>query len=251
MRSDQVDPSGDNGSGGDRSAAARRLIRGRDRAAFATNFDGRPYVSLVAAACDVDASPLLLLSDLAQHTANLRADPRVSLLFEDVGGQADPLAGPRLTLLGRAKRCDEAPALARFTARHPASAAYSGFADFHLYRIAIERGHLVAGFGRIAWIKADELRFAAAAAAPLAAAEPEIVAHMNGDHAEAVALYAERLLRRTGTGWRMTGIDPEGIDLCRDGETARLDFDAPVLTPAAARRVLVELAAQARAASAR
>ena len=143
------------------ASEARRLIRTRDHAALATSLGGWPYVSLVAFACDIDASPLLLLSDLAQHTRNLAAEPRVSLLFEATAGYADPLAGPRLTLLGRAERVDDARCAARFTARHPASAVYAGFADFHLYRVAIERGHLVAGFGRIAWIEGEHLRFAA------------------------------------------------------------------------------------------
>jgi heme iron utilization protein len=226
-------------------AAARHLMRRRGHAALGTSLAGRPYVSLVAAACDSDASPLLLLSDLAQHTRNLAAEPSVSLLFEDVGGYADPLAGPRLTLLGRAERCDDPRALARFTARHPASASYAGFADFHLYRVAIERGHLVAGFGRIAWIEAAELRFGGDASA-LAAAEPEIVGHMNNDHAEAIELYARHLLGRQTPGWQMTGIDPEGLDLRCGGETARLDFGTPVLSPAAARRRLVDLAQSAR-----
>src|SRR6267143_3442067 len=57
---------------------------------------------------------------------------------------------------------------------------------------------------------------------------------------------ARRLLGRRGTAWQLTGIDPEGIDLRREGETARLDFAAPVLTPAMARRVLVALAETAR-----
>src|SRR5437016_4486137 len=182
---------------GELAAAARRLVRSRDRAALGTSFGGRPFVSLIAAACDSDASPLLLLSDLAQHTKNLPAEPAVSLLFEDVAGHGDPLAGPRLTLLGRAERCEDPRAAARFAARHPASAAYAGFADFHLYRVSIERGHLVAGFGRIAWIEAAELRFAPDASV-LAVAEPEIVAHMNADHADAIALYAARLLHRPG-----------------------------------------------------
>src|SRR5947207_4993870 len=173
----------------ERGAAARRLMRGRAHAALATSFAGRPYVSLVASACDIDASPLLLLSDLAQHTRNLAADPMVSLLFDDTKDHPDPLAGPRLTLLGRAERCDDPRCAARFAARHPASAAYAGFADFRLYRVVIERGHLVAGFGRIAWIEAADLRFSADASG-LAAAEAEIVAHMNADHSDALALYA-------------------------------------------------------------
>jgi putative heme iron utilization protein len=232
-----------------RAREARRLIRTCGHAALATLREGGPYVSLVAAACDLDASPLLLLSDLAAHTRNLLSDPRVSLLFAATGGYADPLAGPRLTLLGRAERDDDPRLRTRFTARHPASAVYAGFADFHLYRVAIERGHLVAGFGRIAWIAGEHLRLADDAAA-LAAAEPEIVAHMNNDHVEALRLYAERLLGRGGAGWRMTGIDPEGLDLRRDdaggGETARLDFASLVFTLAAARRALVALTAEAR-----
>ena len=62
-------------------------------------------------------------------------------------------------------------------------------------------GHLVAGFGRIAWIEAEDLRLRGAATA-LAKAEADIIAHMNADHADAVALYAERLLGRRGAGWR-------------------------------------------------
>jgi putative heme iron utilization protein len=94
------------------------------------------------------------------------------------------------------------------------------------------------------------LRFSADAR-PLADAEPEILEHMNRDHAEAIELYANRIIGRQGAGWRMTGIDPEGIDLRRSmeagGETARLDFEAPVLTPAAARLALAGLAQRARA----
>jgi heme iron utilization protein len=239
----------------DRGGFCRRLIRGQSHAVLATtlaeNADGRPYASLVAVACDADATPLLLLSNLAQHSRNIAADPRVSLLF---GGDSarvpaeDPLAQPRLSLLGRAVRCDDRRLLARFVARHPSAAAYANFGDFHLYRVASERGHLVAGFGRISWIEAAELRFAGDGSA-LAAAEAGIVAHVNADHAEAVTLYATRLLRRSGVGWEMTGIDSEGVDLRREQETARLDFAEPVLTPEGARAALVALADEARKAS--
>ena len=183
------------------------------------------------------------------HTSNLAVEPRVSLLFEEASGHADPLAGPRLTLLGRAGRVADPRLAARFTARHPESAVYVGFTDFHLYRVDLERGHFVAGFGRISWIDGASLRFADDASA-LAVAEPVIVAHMNAEHADAVQLYAGRLLGRAGEDWRITGIDPEGIDLRRQGEssgeTARLDFPEPALTPPAARRVVVSLAEQAR-----
>jgi putative heme iron utilization protein len=226
-------------------AFGRRLVRGRDRAALATSQHGAPFASLVLIVADLDASPLLLLSDLAQHSRNIAFDPRVSLLLDATQGHLDPLTGPRLTVIGRAEAIDDPRRLARFSAHHPTSAIYSGFGDFHLYRVTAERGHLVAGFGRIDWIEGRELRFSADTG-PLAAAEPGILRHMNEERAETIANYARRLLGRPGIGWRMTGIDPEGIDLRADGETARLDFAAPVLTPEAAQAALAELADQAR-----
>jgi putative heme iron utilization protein len=70
---------------------------------------------------------------------------------------------------------------------------------------------------------------------------------MNGDHADAVQLYATKLLGISGGGWTMTGIDPEGADLRRDGDVARVDFERPVLSAEAARAELVRLVKKARA----
>ena len=85
------------------------------------------------------------------------------------------------------------------------------------------------------------------ASAGLAEAEEGIVAHMNEDHADAVQLYAHRLLKRTGNGWKMTGIDRAGIDLRKGGDVGRLEFDMPLSAVEEARGVLVSLVAKARA----
>jgi heme iron utilization protein len=233
----------------DPATLARWLARSRTRAALATSLNGAPYASLVLVTVDLDASPLLLLSELAQHSRNIGFEPRVSLLLDGTERRVDPLTGPRLTLLGQALPTDDPRCLARFVSHHPASAPYAGFRDFRVFRVAVERGHLVAGFGRIDWIDGADFLFASNTGA-LADAEPEILRHMNEDHTDAIAHYARVLADRSGTGWRMTGIDPEGIDLRREGETARLDFPAsvttPILTPASARAALVQLAGAAR-----
>jgi len=227
---------------------ARRLIRAADRATLATALrDGAwPYASLVLAAAAADGSPLLLLSDLADHSKNLAADPRASLLFDGTAGLAEPLTGPRLTLLGEVRASADPADRARYLARHPGAAAYAGFKDFKLYRMAATRGHLVAGFGRIHWLDAAEILDRDGDAGALAASEAEILAHMNADHADAVALYAERLLGLAGRGWQLTGIDPEGVDLRGEGGIGRLDFARRVTDAAAARAELVRLARAAR-----
>jgi putative heme iron utilization protein len=232
-------------SNGDHAASARRLIRGRGRAALATSMLGAPYVSLVLFVPDLDASPLLLLSGLARHSRNIAFDLRVSLLVDATEGHPDPLTGPRLTLIGQAEPISDPRRLERFTAHHPTSAAYSGFADFRLYRMAVARGHLVAGFGRIHWIEGCDLVRTGDYGA-LAAAEADILRQFNEADAGALAGWAGRLLGRPGLGWKLTGIDPEGVDLRCGGETARLDFPEVAATP---ERVLAALALLAEGAA--
>jgi heme iron utilization protein len=236
------------------SRAARDLIRGLDRAVLATALPVEPaataapwpYASLVLVGADHDLSPILLISRLAEHTRAIGRDDRVSLLFDGTAGLAQPLAGARLSVLGRAAPSGDDRLRARFLARHPDAALYASFADFQIYRVAIQRAHLVGGFGNIHWIAAADLLSAPPPAA-LIEAEAGIVTHMNDDHADALDLYATRLLGQTGTGWRMTGIDSEGFDLRREGLVQRLAFDHAIVTAEEARKVLISLAVQARA----
>ena len=185
-------------------------MRSCEQASLATTLRGAPYASLVLVATDLDASPLLLLSDLAQHSRNIAFEPRVSLLLDGTKGHADRLDGPRLTLLGQAQAVPDPRLLARFTSRHPPSALYAGFADFRIYRVTVERGHLVAGFGRIDWIGGADLVWPYETNA-LAAAEAEIVARLNANKGRSseADLYARRLLGREAAGWQVTGVDPE------------------------------------------
>jgi hypothetical protein len=236
--------------------AVRDLVRRLDRAALATALPqpaggaNWPYVSLVLVAVDHDLSPVLLLSDLAEHSKAIAADNRVSLLFDGTAGLDQPLTGPRVSLLGQAFRSDDERLKRRFLARHPDAEMYAGFADFKLYRVTVARAHLVGGFGRIRWLSADELlpRWLRPSLDAFADAERDIVAHMNADHAQALRLYATRLLGLADGDWRMTGVDAEGIDLRRGGEVARLSFEMPLGGPGEARAALVALVARARAA---
>lgn len=210
---------------------ARRLLRAADRASLATTLAGRepagaeswPYASLVLLACDHDAAPLLLISDLAEHARNIADDNRVSLLVDGTAGRVDPLTGPRVTVLGRAEKTDDPRLKARFVARHPSAALYADFADFHLYRVAAARAHFVAGFGRIHWIEAADLIFDAGAAA-LAEAEEALIPAL-GRNADRLAQLATG---RRAEGWRVTGVDPEGLDLRREGAVARIELATAV-----------------------
>jgi putative heme iron utilization protein len=70
---------------------------------------------------------------------------------------------------------------------------------------------------------------------------------MNADHADAVRLYATKLLGEADGAWRVTGVDPDGLDLALGDRIARMPFPSRVVTGTALRKVLAEAGAQARA----
>ncbi len=237
----------------DASAIARRLLRSVPMASLATLAEnGWPYVSLVAIAVEHDGTPVLLLSRLSDHTRNLERDGRASLLLDATEGIANRMAGERLTLVGRiapapAEACEDGRR--RYLARHPAAAVYEGFGDFAYYRMAVDRAHLIGGFAKAYWLEAAAFMPELPDGYTLPEGEAGILEHMNADHADAVDLYATELARQKGAGWRLTGVDAEGMDLRRGATVARVPFDAPVRDASGAKDALIALLRRARAAS--
>lgn len=136
-------------------ALARRLL---DEARFGALAvidpeTGGPTVTRVATATSPAGAPLLLVSELSQHTRALRANPACSLLVGEPGPKGEPLAWPRLTVNGRARFVEgEDPGRSalrdRFLAHQPKSALYIDFADFHFVVIEPDAAFLNGGFGR-------------------------------------------------------------------------------------------------------
>ena len=212
---------------------------------------GYPFASLVNVATDVDGAPLILVSKLATHTANLEVDGRSSLLLAETG-KGDALAHPRLTVLGTftpvaRESADDARIRRRFLARHPKSELYAGFGDFAFWRMGVVSAHLNGGFARAADLTAKDVLTEAAGADELVAAEEGAIAHMNADHAEACRLYATKLLGAPGGDWACVGIDPEGLELQKGNTALRLFFPQRVAGPGPLRAMLKQLADAARA----
>jgi hypothetical protein len=230
-------------------AESRMLLRRVRPATLATlTGTGGPFATLTTIATDVDGAPILLLSRLSHHTRFLEQDSRCSLLLTQ-GGRGDPLAHPRLTLVARAERCPEARIRERFLRRNPKAALYADFPDFSFWRAEIEAAHLNGGFARAADFEASRLLLDVADAAELMDAEEGILDHMNADHADALALYAERLAGAGPGAWRASGVDPEGLDMINGDATARVMFPQRVRSPGEARTALVALGLRAREAA--
>jgi putative heme iron utilization protein len=233
----------------DPKRAARKLLREARSGALATLMPGSgdPYCSLVNVATLADGSPVLLISKLAIHTKNILTDARVSLMLEE-RREGDPLEGARVMLQGRARLTDDPEARRRYLDRQPEAQMFAGFADFGFYAIDISSAHLVAGFGRIVDLSPSDILLDLAEADAIVVAEAGVIAHMNADHADAVRLYATKLLGEADGEWRCAGCDPEGLDLQNGRRARRLEFPQRIESPGRLREVLRELAERARAA---
>jgi len=145
----------------ERADAVRALVQEAKHGLLATHGlepAGIPYGSLVPCASTERGEPLVLISPLAQHTKNLMADPRASILLARPT-DGDPQQSPRATLLGAVRLLEgeaEAAARARYLAVHPEAGMYFDL-NFQLWALAPVEARYVGGFGAAAWVSGSEL----------------------------------------------------------------------------------------------
>ncbi|MBM08394.1 MAG: heme iron utilization protein [Magnetovibrio sp.] len=229
--------------------AIRCLMRSSRSATLSTGLahsEAWPYGSLVTVAIDMNGSPLLLFSSLSDHTRNIEEDDRASLLFELGSRYSNPQRGPRVTLLGRIRRTKNRAHAARFIDIHPEAKRYAAFSDFGYFKMRVERAHWVGGFADSQWLSGQYFVVNGKVVKQIRNGAASIIKHMNEDHADVLDLYANKVLKRRGSGWKIIGIDPDGIDLVLKQRFARLPFVEPVINTDSVRAALVDLAVNAR-----
>lgn len=166
---------------------------------------GYPYATVVPNVLDENHRPLLLVSNLAEHTKNLLADPRVSLSLVEPG-TANVQTAARITLLGDAEPFQPDDFLtARYLRYLPDAAQYLEL-DFIFFRINAKRIRFIAGIGKMGW-----LEVAAWGAVPSLSLEKE-------------SALVETAQQAAPTGIRILGVDHFGIDYQADGFRDRQRF---------------------------
>lgn len=183
------------------------LLHGHGEAALATHsiaMPGYPLATAMAYATDERHRPIVLISRLAEHTRNLAADPRASLLV------VKPLEGgemARVSLVGELAPVDADPLLRdRYLRFHPEAERFLELGDFHFHRLEPRRVLVVGGFGKAGWL--DGERLVDAPSLPL-----DVEKRLLEEAASLVP-----------AGARMIGLDPYGADLLADGERRRVRF---------------------------
>ena len=212
---------------------------------------GFPFGSVMPYGLDEQGRAIFLISTMAMHTQNLKADARASLLVtqDDAGG--DPLGASRVTLVGNVvpiAKTEVGIARSLYLGRHANSRYWVDFEDFSFYGMDLVDIYFVGGFGVMGWISASE--YLGCQPDPLADSMTEIIQHMNTDHKDALVLLAREFARVESQEATMTAVDHLGFHVrlkTPDGmRGARIAFLREVRSSLEIREVLVEMVQQAR-----
>jgi len=246
---------------------ARQFLRSTRSGILSTlsiKFPGYPFGSVAPFILDHTGQPVLLISTIAEHTKNILADAKVSLLV--FAGSDDLQASSRLTMLGEAQQIskEDEDLRARYLRYFPNAVSYFEMHDFSFYRITITQARYIAGFGKMSWMTGSDLCGTALAvseiigetgssgSSPLSAQETGIIEHMNTDHINSMIAYCKHFHGVMAEQAEMLGIDSDGFDvLVKDkdeqSQMLRFTFEQPIHDAQSARMALVAMSKAVRA----
>ena len=212
--------------------------------------DGCPYGSFVTYAIH-DGEPIFLISILAEHTKNLEAESRASLMVSE-SGEGNPLALGRVTLLGKCEKLskDDDPSLKEvYLRRHPNASFYIDFEDFSFYKLKISEARYIGGFGRMSWVDGPD--WENSEPDPLFESAGDIISHMNEDHEDAMVIICKEMSKaKDTTSATMTGIDRYGFEMsamtAEGPRPIRIGFENEATDSEEARKEIVALVKKAR-----
>lgn len=190
-------------------------------ATHSASLPGYPFATLIDYAVDEHHRPIMLMSRLAEHTQNLLADPRASLVAARYLGDGEIA---RASFIGNVRQIEASPQLAaRYLRFNPAAKQFLQLGDFHFYRFEPIRIRVVGGFAQAGWIEGNQLTGA-----------PHI---SLADEAQLLA--GTREISPKGT--ILLGVDSYGLDYARDGQRLRSIFEPGPVVADAAHAALVRL----------
>ena len=225
---------------------SRTLVASSITASLSTLTEsGYPYGSIVSYIPNDNGDPVILVSDLAEHTINARTDSKASMLIAEAADGGDPLGKSRLTLVGRLSIIKNPESIReRYLQRHKHASFYVDYDDFNFWKLSVEEIRFVGGFGHMSWVTSQDYKDAEVD--PLFETAAGIISHMNDDHSDANLLYVQALTDLDDCEEAtMLGVDRYGVTLRAVTQSgprmARVGFPSPLSLADEARPAIITL----------
>lgn len=210
---------------------------------LSTSMPGYPFGSVVPFYLTAQGDAIIYISDIALHTRNIKADPKVSLTIFDAD-EDDSQANGRVTLLGNAEQVSAQEVKAQYLALFPQAKSYEQTHDFNFYKIRAERIRYIGGFGKIHWISKEQWFVPHQ---DWHSDATGMINHMNEDHVDAMQAFIRANTELDCAQPKMISVFPEGAHYCCDGHVVYVPFHELCHSPTQVRQALVKLTHEARA----
>ena len=207
-------------------------------------YEGYPFGSFVTFISGADRSLIFYASDIAQHTINLKNNPKACITLFNLS-EGDKQDSARLSLLGDVKKIDkDVEEISRqFMEFFPESSQYSNMHDFSFYKLNISQVRWIGGFGKIAWLSSTNWN-------PIRPKwlkkEHSMIEHMNEDHSNSIVSALNAKLGIKDKHARMLRLTMDGYYVSSKNKIYFLDFNLPCFTVKQYRDKLVEQAKEYR-----
>lgn len=208
---------------------ARCLLRAHRYGALSTiskKLEGYPFGSITPYLTDHDGCLVLLISALAEHSKNIRHDPRVSLITHNQGNPDIQMQG-RVTLVGNAHQMDRPP-VARYLRHFPEAADLLNL-DFSFYRIEPIAIRYIGGVGRVHWLTME--KYLIPGSRSFAQQEAAILTHINTQQQTTLRYLLNQQHGIDASDATAISADCDGIDTRSGDRLWRMNFSAPLTDP--------------------
>ena len=209
---------------------------------MSNKYEGYPFGSFITYVSDRNRTLFMYTSDIAQHTKNLKSNPKACVTLFKLDTDYDKQNSSRLTLMGDLKTvsneelddCQD-----RFIKFLPESKKYSSMHDFKFYKLVISRVRWIGGFGDIAWLNPKNWNDEKP---KWSKNETMMIDHMNEDHSNVVqsALNAQYGIKDKKA--QMIALTVDGYYISSKENIYFINFDKPVYKALDYRKILVKQA---------
>lgn len=196
---------------------AKKFLRQKDAGILSTlhaiNDEIYPFGSMTPYVFTLEGEIAILISDIAVHTKNIKADNHACITVHDYEA-TNKQAASRISVVGKINKIEDEAKKSAVSERYlnffPEAKSYWNAHDFHFYTLRPEKVHYVQTFGKIFTFDG----------ALLTDTMPEwfegrhsVLEHMNSDHKNALEKYAANIPDIDTSEVKLTEIDQYGFHL--------------------------------------
>jgi len=207
---------------------ATSLMRSSDVAILSTlskKQDEYPFGSFVTYGSGIDRSIYIYASDIAEHTRNIKNNPKSCLTIFKINNEFDKQNSPRLSIMGDLRKVSEDDINSckeRFFKFLPDSKQYSKMHDFNFYKLHTAKIRWIGGFGQIGWLKNDnwlglDINWQKK--------ESSMISHMNKDHSDVIISSLETFENISDSKAKMLSICIDGYYIESNDNFYFIPFD--------------------------